>query len=64
MSVRKKAMYLLADGKPHSKYEIRDSVLSWGRRYDQQSIDRVLQLLDGTILKSKKIGKVIYYKIV
>lgn len=62
--VKKKALNLLKDGKPHSRYEIWEYVLSWGRYYLQQSMDRPLQQLekDG-VLKSKVIDGKKYYKI-
>ena len=65
MSVRTKALHFLKDGKAHSKYEIRDSVLAWqDRHYDEQSIDRTLQhMVQDSILRSKKIDGKIYYKI-
>ena len=63
MSVKVKILHFLSDQRPHSKYAIREYVMSWGRPYDQQTIDRQLQLLvSGTILRSKRIDNKIWYR--
>jgi len=63
MSAKSKILYLLKDERPHSKYDIRAYVNSWSRHYDEQTIDRQLQRLDGTILRSKRIDNKLYYKL-
>jgi len=63
MSVRLKALECLKDGKPHSRYELWSSILSWGRYYLQQSMDRPLQKLEENgVVRSKVINGVKYYK--
>ncbi len=63
-SVKLKVLNYLKGVDKADKYSIRAEVLSWGRVYDQQTIDRTLQrLTKEEVLLSKRHENKMWYRI-